>query len=180
MKTVSSRESFLHEVLFIIGSNCNAIELGVYNGDFSTMMYGILRPYELTLVDPFELGEQKYKDGLTTAYSTEDNYQVVLKKFEDEKYVVIDKRLSFDAVNDYKDGEFDFIYIDACHLYECVKRDLNDWLPKLRKGGVIGLHDYANISDFGVIEAVDEFCIKHGFEKIIYNINGHDVALKQK
>lgn len=175
MKTVNSREEFLREVLSIVGENCSAVEIGVLKGEFSEMIFEILKPNKLFLIDPFEISEQKYKDGLATAYSTEIDYQIVMNKFE-----FVDRRYSYNAVHSYEGRSLDFIYIDACHLYECVKQDLNDWRYKLKKGGVIGLHDYANINDFGVVKAVDDFCIEHKFEKIIYNNKGHDVALKKK
>ena len=35
----------------------------------------------------------------------------------------------------------DFIFIDADHSYEAVKRDWSDWFPKLKPGGIIALHD---------------------------------------
>ena len=35
----------------------------------------------------------------------------------------------------------DFLFIDADHRYESVKRDSDDWFEKVRIGGVIALHD---------------------------------------
>lgn len=180
MITVSSREEYLREVLKVIGANCDVVELGVLRGDFSDMIYGILKPYNLTLIDPFELSEQKYKDGLSTAYSTQNEYEYVLQKFAFDKYVFVDKNYSYNAVKNYKDKSFDFIYLDGCHLYECVKQDLEDWLPKLKIGGIMAGHDYTHVYDFGVIKAVDEFCKEHNFEMILLNNNGYDWALKQK
>ncbi len=180
MITVNSREEYLREVLKIIGVSCDVVELGVLRGDFSEMIYNILRPYNLTLIDPFEIGGEKYNDGLSTAYSTQNEYEYVLQKFKDEQYVYVDKRYSFDAVTDHKNKSIDFVYVDACHLYDCVKKDLNDWMPKLKIGGIMGLHDYTDIYGFGVVKAVDEWCIEHNFEIIIINNNGYDIALKQK
>jgi hypothetical protein len=57
------------------------------------------------------------------------------------------------AVSQFKDGEFDFIFIDASHQYEDVKRDIIDWSPKVRIGGYIVGHDF-NMP--GVREAVQE------------------------
>ncbi len=180
MKTVTSREDFLREVLAITGEGCESVELGVLYGDFSQTILDILKPSFLILVDPFEVSEQKYKDGLATAYSTSIEYENIVKRFKGNEKVFIERSFSYDIVDNYGEDIFDFIYIDACHLYECVKRDLTDWLPKLKDGGIMAGHDYANISDFGVIRAVDEFCIEHGFEMIILNSNGGDWALKKK
>lgn len=35
----------------------------------------------------------------------------------------------------------DFIFIDADHSYEAIKRDWEDWFPKVKTGGLIALHD---------------------------------------
>ena len=48
-----------------------------------------------------------------------------------------------------------FIYIDADHLYESVKRDIDIWWNVLRKGGVLAGHDYCEEHD-GVRRAVVE------------------------
>lgn len=57
------------------------------------------------------------------------------------------------AVRDFKRGKVDFVYIDADHRYEYVLQDIKAWLPKIKKGGWIGGHDY---NDDGVKKAVNE------------------------
>ena len=52
------------------------------------------------------------------------------------------------------DESFDFVFIDADHSDKAVTQDIDDWLPKVRKGGWIGGHDY-NHKFPGVIAAVD-------------------------
>jgi predicted O-methyltransferase YrrM len=39
------------------------------------------------------------------------------------------------------DGEIDFLLIDGDHDYEPVKRDWEDWTPRVAPGGVVALHD---------------------------------------
>lgn len=55
---------------------------------------------------------------------------------------------------------FDFVFVDANHLYEAVKRDIELWLPTVRSGGIIAFHDYHHAhnrrGNFGVKRAVDE------------------------
>ena len=60
------------------------------------------------------------------------------------------------ASNLYADESLDFVFIDAEHDYKNVRRDIDAWLPKVRKnGGIISGHDHC--PDFtGVIQAVSE------------------------
>lgn len=36
----------------------------------------------------------------------------------------------------------DFVFIDACHTTEAVSRDIAQWLPRIRRGGIIAGDDY--------------------------------------
>lgn len=55
-----------------------------------------------------------------------------------------------------EDGSVDFLFIDASHDYQSVRRDLRLWTPKVRPGGIAAGHDYH--PDWpGVVQAVDEF-----------------------
>jgi len=70
-----------------------------------------------------------------------------------ERYVHV-RSPSEEAVRSI-DGLADFVYIDANHSYDAVKRDLELWVPKIRPGGVIGGHDFS--PEFpGVRQAVQE------------------------
>lgn len=185
MKTVYSRAEFLKEASKCIPKNGAAVELGVFNGDFSEMILDYLKSNRLHLIDPFEINEETYGDAmrLTTAYSTDKQYADVFDKFSHEILtgkVVVNRKYSYDAVKDYPNNYFNFIYIDASHLYKDVKQDLNDWLPKLKNGGLMCGHDYVNHDSFGVIKAVDEFCSGHDFEMVLLNLDGGDWALKSK
>ena len=62
---------------------------------------------------------------------------------------------SLEASQYYKDRSIDFVFIDAAHDYENVKADINAWYPKVKKGGIIGGHDYPGFE--GVVQAVNEF-----------------------
>jgi predicted O-methyltransferase YrrM len=65
------------------------------------------------------------------------------------------KSLSWDGALNYDDNSLDFVFIDAGHDYESVKKDLNAWFPKVKNGGIIAGHDYHY--NCGVFPAVNEF-----------------------
>lgn len=51
-------------------------------------------------------------------------------------------KMSFDeAVRNFEAQLIDIVHIDGAHDYLSVKRDFVTWLPKVRHGGVILLHD---------------------------------------
>lgn len=51
------------------------------------------------------------------------------------------KMNSEDAAKMYEDQSIDFVFIDADHSYEAVKKDIMLWWPKVKKGGIISGHD---------------------------------------
>ena len=65
---------------------------------------------------------------------------------------------SDDAVNNFEDNSFDFIFIDGLHEYNQVLRDCRNYWPKIKSGGIFSGHDYKVIS--GVKRAVDEFALE--------------------
>lgn len=62
---------------------------------------------------------------------------------------------SSETAQGYDDKSLDFVFIDADHAYENVKRDINAWLPKIKSGGILAGHDYISTHS-GVKRAVDE------------------------
>lgn len=182
MITTDSRINFLKEVAKHLPKNPICIELGVLRGEFSTCILEILKPKVLHLVDPWVISNDKngigsYGSINNTAYASNEDYCYVNGRFLDKinsGKVVVNKNFSYDAVKDFPNKHFDFIYIDACHLYESVKCDLRDYLPKLKAQGMMCGHDYVNVNNFGVIRAVNEFIDENKFEFLILNESGRD------
>jgi predicted O-methyltransferase YrrM len=50
------------------------------------------------------------------------------------------KAYSYAAAPTFK-GPIDFLFIDADHTYDAIKKDWADWFPKVNDGGIIALHD---------------------------------------
>lgn len=60
----------------------------------------------------------------------------------------------------WEHGEISLLFIDGDHTYYGVIKDLLSWLPHVRPGGRIMLHDYTRSSP-GVMRAVNEFIEGH-------------------
>lgn len=86
---------------------------------------------------------------------------------------------STEALRQFEAESLDFIYIDGDHSYEAVRRDLQDSLPKVKKGGLILADDYRDASWWkdGVIRACHEFLAE--FPVIIDTKLGSQIAFRK-
>ena len=75
---------------------------------------------------------------------------------------------SADAVKEFPDKHFDWVFIDANHSYEACLEDLRLWAPKVCDDGLLCGHDFAmhgaaRAAKYGVVDAVKEFVKESGF-----------------
>ena len=76
--------------------------------------------------------------------SFENLYEIFLNNISPVKHIINPIReLSWDGAKHYGDKSLDFVFIDAAHDYESVKKDINAWFSKVKDGGTIAGHDYA-------------------------------------
>lgn len=131
-----------------------AVAMSVRWGDYSDLILRVLDPSLVCLVDPWAEGFDingkvefypNWDLQLRTAYSSDTESEHVCRGFKseiDRGTVSVHRGFSYEVVSEFSDHFFDFIYIDACHVHEAVRRDLEHYLPKLRAGGLLGGHDY--------------------------------------
>jgi hypothetical protein len=75
-----------------------------------------------------------------------------------EKYGERCKLIQCDSVlaaGIFHNDALDMVFVDADHSYKAAKSDILAWLPKVKRGGYIGGHDYG-VDGYGVKQAVDE------------------------
>jgi len=149
------------ELMRLVASNGIGAELGVANGDFTSIILSENKPQKLHLVDVWMT--ERYNDTL---------YENVRNKFSNEianEQVEIHRKLSVEASFDFPDGYFDWVYIDTNHCYPITKAELEHYAAKVKPGGLLMGHDYTMgnwVSQFryGVMEAVHEFCVKENWK----------------
>jgi hypothetical protein len=144
-------------------------EIGVWKGDFSERIIDVVGPSRLDLIDPWQAvadegyERARYGGQLAGGQAEMDAlHAAALERFSLERrqgVVRVHRLTSLEAAKRFRDGEFDFVYIDGNHRYEFVKADLEAYAPKVRPGGFLAGDDYgvAGWWEDGVTRAVDEF-----------------------
>lgn len=101
----------------------------------------------------------KNADFLLRKLSLKKIYLIDVEKkinIKDSRAVFIQKT-SDDCAKIIPDN-LDFVYVDGDHSYEQVKKDIQNYFPKIRKGGILAGHD---INQTDVFRAVSEFVVKN-------------------
>lgn len=131
------------------------IEIGSFVGESTILFAQSFK--NVIAIDPFMEG---YDDADPTSYLFEfkNVYQTYLERTGDYKNIQTIVATSIDALDQLKEDKYDFVYIDGLHTYDGVKSDIENYLPLVKKGGVIGGHDYTDKIPHlvGVKKAVDE------------------------
>ena len=125
-------------------------EIGVDRGSFSAFMFKSIPDLHLLCVDPWrwkQRGESRYK-------STKERLAPL--------NATIIRKTGLMASFDIPDESLDFIHIDGDHTFPGVMTDLIQWVPKVKIGGVVSLHDFYYFRRAGVIPAVNVFTHEHG------------------
>jgi len=141
-------------------------EIGVMFGHGSRLILKHAVPSRLHLIDPWVYNSSKRYElanwgGLAGSQKKLDQtfayVNRTFKKRIENKQVVIHRMTSDEAVKLFHKNYFDWIYVDGCHEYPQVKRDLENYYPLVRPGGYICGDDYMPKAYKGPIPAVDEF-----------------------
>lgn len=142
-------------------------EIGVQKGRHARIILNGLNMKRLVLVDIWDsrVTNPGRLHRYTEANPAKERYKKeMMERVGFEPNVEICEAYSVDACNKYSDGLFHFVYIDACHRYKAVLEDCRCWYPKIKKGGVIGGHDYNNPECPSVNRAVQEFANESGLK----------------
>ncbi|MGH7801501.1 MAG: class I SAM-dependent methyltransferase [Thermodesulfobacteriota bacterium] len=146
-------------------------EVGTLHGEFAHQILHIVEPRELHLID--------------------HEIQPTVRKMADDpslrRRLHIHHRDSVEALDSFTDQYFDWIYIDAQHTYDGVKRDIGAACRKIKSDGLLIFNDYTvwsyvEMQPYGVVAAVNELCIEDGWEILYLTLPSHmycDVGVRR-
>lgn len=149
-------------------------EIGVQRGDFAAEILRRCRPRLLLLIDSWRhFSEGPYvMDKSNVSQSSHDAfYKEVCQRFRVEILlgrVLVLRGLSDDLLPMLADNWLDWVYVDADHSYNGIRRNLADAMPKVKANGLICGHDFVDSLEqgFGVVPGVADFCETSGWEMI--------------
>jgi hypothetical protein len=147
-----------NELLKLIEKDLIIAEIGVFEGEFSKIIFNECNPSKLYLVDLFNgyFGSGD-KDGNNYHYvQLEDEMEKIKNYFSNNSNVIIKKLDSISFLNSLDDNYLDMVYIDADHSYNSVFNDLKTSFKKVKNGGYICGHDYVKNTE--AEKAVNDFC----------------------
>ena len=153
-----------------IPENAVICEIGVMQGQLTVQMLRALKPKQIHCIDPW----LRYGEHADRQHNGPGIAGVVIPALGTIPQVKVHVKRSQDAIDEFPDEFFDFIYIDGLHTYEQVKLDLDLYWPKLKCGGVVAGDDYgwANSPTCTVKRAVQEFHAEHKDECTL-DLKGH-------
>jgi phospholipid N-methyltransferase len=134
----------------------NVAELGVEHGLFSKEILERCQPAELVLVDTWP--DVRIKETCIVNTQMSDN-------------AFLQQTTSAIYLKTQSENSLDWVYIDTDHTYKTTKEELEAAAKAVKPRGFICGHDYTSISysglrRYGVVEAVNEFCVQYGYEFI--------------
>jgi len=164
-----------------------AVEIGVWQGEFSPTILELITPDKLVLIDPWtHIEDDSHSEafvGRTGKTKMDKIFDRVVTKFDSEiksGQVALIRDFSVPALTQFTDKSISFAYVDGDHSYEGVKSDLEALLPKMKLGGIMAFDDYHRRGWWGdgVIRAINEFLGSHPRDLRIRAVVGAQIAIE--
>jgi Methyltransferase domain len=146
-------QSLIHLINLLCGQDCVGAEVGLLKAETFCLILqncpGIKKMYGIDSWKPWvdELTFPGYPSGMT--FDEADNafvkaiayYNIQYQSGCPEKAVILEEDSST-AVKKIADGELDFVFLDAYSNYDQAFREMRDWYPKVKSGGIVAGHDW--------------------------------------
>ncbi len=135
----------------------NVVEIGSHKGGSMLWLAYCWRPTQITCIDPYEGMSGPAHE---TMAALMDSIGFARERLGVAATLL--RKKSHEAAGEFADESVDVLLVDGYHDYVFVSDDLADYWPRLRRGGLLVLHDYSNFhpDHLGVVRAVNEWYVE--------------------
>ena len=147
------RES-LAKMMGEMGFKCG-VEIGVNHAKSAEMWCKYIPGFHLTGIDPYIV--YGHRRSQTKQDSIHDEARKKLEAYGGKLL----RMKSSDAAGLFENNSLDMVHIDGNHEFDFAAMDIIQYVPKVKKGGLIIIHDYCNFQWSGVTQAVDGYTHCH-------------------
>lgn len=172
-------KAFIEFVLNNLPEYGHVCEIGCYDG-ITTKEYANHIKHKnghLHVVDWFEgcIGEPDYQyhgHRPSEAGIVYNKFLDNIKSVECSDILTVHHGMSLERAGDFEDESLDICFIDACHMYESVKKDIAAYLPKVKSGGYLMGHDFETWDLLGKAtpEDLQRQCSEGGHFGVVYAV----------
>jgi hypothetical protein len=155
--------------------NLIGVEIGAAEGVNAKHILKNLDIEKLYLIDPYE----PYTENLHIFKNHVNGEKKLLKRLKPYKGKIVLITHDSESVALMIPDNLDFVYIDGNHDYEYVKKDIELYYPKIKKGGILSGHNFA-VSWLGVYIAVVEFILKNNLRLYAKDLDWWMIKPKKK
>lgn len=134
----------------------SGVEIGTLYGDSAEIWCSTNPQMHLTCIDPY--GPYRKRGRLTEQQDAA--FEAASKRLSVFNVTMVRKK-SLEVVDQFANDSLDFVNIDGDHSFDAAIMDIVSWVPKVRKGGLILVHDYCTLNWQGVSQAVNAYVNAH-------------------
>jgi len=133
-------------------SNIKIAEVGCWTGLSSLVLALSAKKFNGTVIsiDWFKGSENTNLDWAGDYFNVKKIFMNNISKFTFGNCITPMEATSIQASEKFTNESLDVIFLDADHRYKNIKKDIDIWLPKLKKGGLLCGHDCEIILDKGI------------------------------
>jgi hypothetical protein len=145
------------------------LELGVFCSGHCVSILSKTNVAGIVGIDPYKEypTDQINMGTIVTQEEYDCLHDLVLERLPKNRFKLI-RKTTDEAILDPEvqrsAGYFDFIFIDACHTAENLTKDIANYVPLVRQGGVVCLHDYSHGTFPELTPIIDNFAKEHNVE----------------
>ncbi len=133
-------------------SNIRIAEIGCWTGTSSLILALVAEKFngKVFSIDWFKGSPDTNLDFAGTYFDIRKIFDDNIKAFNYSSRIEVIESTSIEASKKCEDESLDVVFLDGDHKYRHIKRDIDTWLPKLKKGGLLCGHDCEMILDEGI------------------------------